>query len=111
MAWRCGTSARTVMSSARSYLPRIRPSPPPVHASRLRSRLSLPTTTSVGRSIGCTQSLMPLHGVVAATRLTSHISVHARAFCDLSQALQQRLVVKGKNVIARIRIAKTEARR
>ncbi|KDO79044.1 hypothetical protein CISIN_1g034774mg [Citrus sinensis] len=82
MAWRCGTSARTVMSSARSYLPRIRPSPPPVHANRLRSRLSLPTTT---RSIGCTQSLMPLHGVVAATHLTSHISVHARAFCDLSQ--------------------------
>ncbi|GAY50244.1 hypothetical protein CUMW_125110 [Citrus unshiu] len=82
MAWRCGTSARTVMSSARSYLPRIRPSPPPVHANRLRSRLSLPTTT---RSIGCAQSLMPLHGVVAATHLTSHISVHARAFCDLSQ--------------------------
>ncbi|KAK9231279.1 hypothetical protein WN943_021512 [Citrus x changshan-huyou] len=82
MAWRCGTSARTVMSSARSCLPRIRPSPPPVHANRLRSRLSLPTTT---RSIGCAQSLMPLHGVVAATRLTSHISVHARAFCDLSQ--------------------------
>lgn len=39
-------------------------------------------------ALACTQSLMPLHSkVAAATRLTSHIAVEARAFCELSQGI------------------------
>ncbi|KAL5821778.1 hypothetical protein ACOSQ3_023660 [Xanthoceras sorbifolium] len=91
MAWRCGSLPRSLISTARSSsirsvssVPRLRPSPPltanPLHSRR--SMFSLPRTIG---ALGCTQSLMPLHSVVAATRLTSHISVEARACCELSQ--------------------------
>lgn len=40
---------------------------------------------TIGGVIGCTQSLLPLHSVVAAARLTSHVAVEARACCELSQ--------------------------
>ncbi|KAJ4714788.1 Protein NUCLEAR FUSION DEFECTIVE 6 like [Melia azedarach] len=96
MAWRCGSLPRTLISTARSSsirsststssLPRLRPSSPPLQANRLHSRRPLlsPPTRSIG-ALGCIQSLMPLHSVVAATRLTCHLSVEVRACCELSQ--------------------------
>ncbi|XP_052170733.1 uncharacterized protein LOC127786960 isoform X2 [Diospyros lotus] len=59
--------------------------PAPLHG--LRSRLvlsSIPRTTS---ALGCIQSLLPLHSVVAAARLTSHIAVQASICCELSQGI------------------------
>lgn len=35
--------------------------------------------------LGCAQSLLPLHSMVAAARLTSHLSVDSRAWRELSQ--------------------------
>ncbi|PWA86850.1 hypothetical protein CTI12_AA135090 [Artemisia annua] len=89
MAWRCGSLPRSLISTARSSTirrsattpfrlpssPTLRPGPTP----------SIPTFRSIGGVIGCTQSLLPLHSVVAAARLTCHISVEARACCELSQ--------------------------
>ncbi|XP_052205160.1 protein NONRESPONDING TO OXYLIPINS 2, mitochondrial-like [Diospyros lotus] len=91
MAWRCGSVPRSLISFAtasvrRSALPlRVPPPPPPLHG--LRSRLvlsSIPRTTS---ELGCIQSLLPLHSVVAAARLTSHIAVQASTCCELSQGI------------------------
>ncbi|XP_042507819.1 protein NONRESPONDING TO OXYLIPINS 2, mitochondrial-like isoform X1 [Macadamia integrifolia] len=90
MAWRSGSIARSLISTARTSslrspppLPRIRP--PPLASSRLQTRrISFPTTRNMGE-IGCMESLMPLHSVVAAARLTSHLAVNARACCELSQ--------------------------
>ncbi|KAM7516483.1 hypothetical protein LguiA_006066 [Lonicera macranthoides] len=89
MAWRCGSLSRSLISTARSStvrsspsLPRLRPPPLPGHRPQSRRLTSLGT---IGGVIGCSQSLLPLHSVVAAARLTSHISVEARACCELSQ--------------------------
>ncbi|CAK9183286.1 unnamed protein product [Ilex paraguariensis] len=91
MAWRSGSLSRSLLSTARTStvrsspsLPRLRPSP--LHSPHLHPPpLSTTIPRTIGGVIGCTQSLLPLHSVVAATRLTSHIAVEARACCELSQ--------------------------
>ncbi|XP_024958852.1 uncharacterized protein LOC112499813 isoform X1 [Cynara cardunculus var. scolymus] len=83
MAWR-GSISRALMSTARTSsfrstapLPRLRP--PPISAPRLHSRrLGNPRTLG---ELGCAQSLLPL---AAGVRLTSHLTVNVRAFCELS---------------------------
>lgn len=40
--------------------------------------------------LGCTISFLPLHGVVPAARLTSHLSINARAFSELSHGTFRR---------------------
>ncbi|XP_043708363.1 protein NONRESPONDING TO OXYLIPINS 2, mitochondrial-like isoform X2 [Telopea speciosissima] len=86
MALRSGSIGRSLISTARASslrspppLPRLRP--PPLASPR---RTSFPTTRTM-RELGCMESLMPLHSVVAAARLTSHLAVNARACCELSQ--------------------------
>ncbi|KAK3019994.1 hypothetical protein RJ639_003342 [Escallonia herrerae] len=101
MASRYGSLSRSLISTARASavrsapsLPRLRP--PPALGSGLNSRrllttanigltLQPPLLRTIGGVIGCTQSLLPLHSVVAASRLTSHIAVEVRACCELSQ--------------------------
>ncbi|KAK1269864.1 hypothetical protein QJS04_geneDACA006326 [Acorus gramineus] len=93
MAWRCGGSiSRSLLSSRTSAfaslrlrpsppspLPRLRSSPLPSSAPpRLRSRPLSSPSRSLG-ALACAQSLLPLHS------LTSHLSVEARACCELSQ--------------------------
>ncbi|XP_018809400.2 uncharacterized protein LOC108982466 isoform X2 [Juglans regia] len=95
MAWRSGSLSRslltTVRSSSRSSsppLPRLRP--PPLTPPRVQSRrlsFASPAPRNLGE-LGCTQSLLPLGNVLATTRLTSHLSVNVRAFCELSHAFQ-----------------------
>ncbi|XP_071709557.1 uncharacterized protein [Rutidosis leptorrhynchoides] len=96
MAWRCGSLPRSLISTARSStirrstttpLPRLRPPPSPIHGHRLHPgpTPSIPSFRTIGGVIGCTQSLLPLHSVVAASRLTCHVAVDARACCELSQ--------------------------
>nr|XP_019702993.1 uncharacterized protein LOC105035766 isoform X2 [Elaeis guineensis] len=91
MAWR-GSIARSLLATARSSssslrspaaAPRLRP--PPLATPRLqRRRPSFAPPRTLGE-LGCAQSLLPLHSVVALPRLTSHLSVSARACCELSQ--------------------------
>ncbi|CAK9187087.1 unnamed protein product [Ilex paraguariensis] len=87
MAWRSSLS-RSLASVVRSStfrsappLPRLRP--PPLSAPR---RLSFSNPRTLGE-LGCAQSLLPLHSVVAGARLTSHLAVNARACCELSHGL------------------------
>ncbi|CAK9318035.1 unnamed protein product [Citrullus colocynthis] len=91
MAWRSsGSLSRSLLSSLRASslrsapsLPRLRP-PPLAAQPRLQSRrLSFSTSRNLGE-LGCTQSLLPMHGIMGATFLTSHLCVSARAFCELS---------------------------
>nr|GEU65788.1 hypothetical protein [Tanacetum cinerariifolium] len=91
MAWRCGSLPRSLISTARSsairrstITPLRLPSSPPLSGPRIRPG-PIPSFRTIGGVIGCTQSLLPLHSVVAAARLTCHISVQARACCELSQ--------------------------
>ncbi|GAB4846935.1 hypothetical protein Ancab_025945 [Ancistrocladus abbreviatus] len=100
MAWRSGSLSRTLVNTARSSplrppstssaLPRLRP-PPSFQANRLHPprRLLLTNPRTLGE-LGCAQSLMPLHSVVADARLTSHVTVDARACCELSQGTFRR---------------------
>ncbi|KAM3757021.1 hypothetical protein ACB098_02G156900 [Castanea mollissima] len=91
MAGRCGSLSRSLLCTARTSirsssssstsLPGLRRSLP----QRLHSRPPLLSSTRTMGELGCAQSLMPLHSAVAAARLTSHISIEARAFCELSQ--------------------------
>ncbi|GMH23613.1 hypothetical protein Nepgr_025456 [Nepenthes gracilis] len=89
MAWRCGSLSRSLIPTARSSS--IRSSPPltrlrspPVSAPRLsHRRLSFAPSRNLGE-LGCTQSFLPLHVAIAIPRLTSHLSVEARACCELS---------------------------
>ncbi|XP_077211590.1 protein NONRESPONDING TO OXYLIPINS 2, mitochondrial-like [Tasmannia lanceolata] len=93
MAWRCGNSlSRSLISTARGSSSSLRPSPalprirsPPLAAPRLQQRgFSFAHPRSLGE-LGCTQSLLPLHSVVATPRLTLHLSFDSRACCELSQ--------------------------
>ncbi|KAK3221570.1 hypothetical protein Dsin_008595 [Dipteronia sinensis] len=100
MAWRCGSLSRSLISTARSSsirtasssVPRLRPSPP-LTANLLQSRRSMFSLPRNIGALGCAQSLMPLHSVVAATRLTPHISVDSRACCELSQVMADQLSI------------------
>ncbi|KAK8529850.1 hypothetical protein V6N13_102743 [Hibiscus sabdariffa] len=90
MAWRsAGSFSRSVFSAGRA--PSFR-SPPPLprlsprtsSAPRLQSRrLSFVPSRNLGE-LGCFQSLLPLNSVVPAARLTSHLTVNVRAFCELT---------------------------
>ncbi|KAK8963992.1 hypothetical protein KSP40_PGU009894 [Platanthera guangdongensis] len=85
MAWR-GSISRAILSVGRSSssslrspaaLPRL--SPPRIQRTRLFA------TSRVPSELGCASSLLPLHSAAAMPRLTSHLSVSARACCELSQ--------------------------
>ncbi|KAG9142325.1 hypothetical protein Leryth_016818, partial [Lithospermum erythrorhizon] len=58
---------------------RLRPPPPPLAASPSLN----PRTNG---ELGYVQSLLPIHNIVAGVRLTSHLTVNAREFCELSLA-------------------------
>ncbi|WOH10149.1 hypothetical protein DCAR_0729611 [Daucus carota subsp. sativus] len=102
MAWR--SASRSLFSTARisisrsssSSLPRLR-SQPHLIGQRINTRRLL-STSNLG-AIGCTQSLLPLHSVVAATRLTSHISVEARAWCELTQGNYSRFCLRNLHFV------------
>ncbi|CAN8327461.1 unnamed protein product, partial [Cochlearia groenlandica] len=90
MAWRsAGSAARSFVSatarapSLRSpspTLPRLRPS----QSSLPRRRFASFTNPRNLGELGCTQSLLPMHNVVAVARLTSRLNANVRAFCELS---------------------------
>ncbi|KAH6773125.1 caspase-6 protein [Perilla frutescens var. hirtella] len=89
MAWR-GSLSRSLMSTARASTFR---SSPPLSAPRLlrparlnSRRLSFSNPSTLGE-LGCIQSLLPLHSMVAGARLTSHLAVNVRAFCELSHGI------------------------
>ncbi|XP_020092348.1 uncharacterized protein LOC109712938 [Ananas comosus] len=83
MAWR-GSISRSLLSTAPSTAARLRPPPLAAAPRPPRRRLPFAPTRPVG-ALGCAQSLLPIHSVVALPRLTSHLSVTARACCELSQ--------------------------
>ncbi|GAB2282665.1 hypothetical protein Dimus_017202 [Dionaea muscipula] len=98
MAWRSGSFSRTLLNSARSTSIRrvtatnttsyasVRLRPPQAFQANLLGtsrRLSFTNPRTLG-VLGCVESLMPLHSVVADSRLTSHVSVEARSCCELS---------------------------
>ncbi|XP_022922831.1 uncharacterized protein LOC111430696 isoform X2 [Cucurbita moschata] len=86
MAWRSsGSLSRALISSVRSSSLRSSPSLPRLRLPPLtaRPRLSFSTSRNLGE-LGCTQSLLPMHSIMGATCLTSHLCVSARAFCELS---------------------------
>ncbi|WOL07817.1 hypothetical protein Cni_G16566 [Canna indica] len=94
MAWR-GSVSRSLLAAARSSASRSTPAVPRLRtptaaAPRIqRRRPSFASPRSLGE-LGCTQSFLPLYSVVAAPRLTSHLSVSARACCELSQGTFRR---------------------
>ncbi|KNA06093.1 hypothetical protein SOVF_184310 isoform B [Spinacia oleracea] len=90
MAWRTGSFSRSFLNATRS--PSIRrsttfrrPTSPLLPNSVRNSRRLSFTNPRSFDVLGCAQSLMPMHNVVADARLTSHIAVDARACCELSQ--------------------------
>ncbi|XP_010277159.1 PREDICTED: uncharacterized protein LOC104611682 isoform X1 [Nelumbo nucifera] len=89
MAWRSGSLSRSLLSATRAHSFRCRPTlphlrPPPLIPRPQPRRFAFANPRTMGE-LGCIQSLMPLHSVVAAPRLTSHLAVDARACCELSQ--------------------------
>ncbi|KAJ1397318.1 hypothetical protein SESBI_31911 [Sesbania bispinosa] len=96
MAWRSGSLSRSFMSSTRASLRPSTPSPlprippPPTAAPRIQfRRFSRPISRNLG-PLGCTQSLLPLHGTMAIICMTSHLSVSERACCELSHGTFRR---------------------
>ncbi|KAK4799319.1 hypothetical protein SAY86_024684 [Trapa natans] len=105
MAWRCGSLPRTFTAAARASSSTFRSSPglsrplrpPSLSGTRVQSRRfsfasprshsTLETLIDVCVSmgeLGCTMSLLPLHSAMCVPRLTSHLTVAARACCELS---------------------------
>ncbi|KAM3363443.1 putative protein isoform X2 [Capsicum galapagoense] len=86
MARRCISISRTLLSTGPSTTLSSSPTLQSLLGQRIQSRRSLSTIlTRTNGVLGCAQSLLPLHSVVAATRLTSHIQMEARTCCHLSQ--------------------------
>nr|XP_009782243.1 PREDICTED: uncharacterized protein LOC104231019 [Nicotiana sylvestris] len=86
MARRCISFSRTLLSGSRPSTVNSSPSVRSILGQRLQSRRSLSTIlTRTNGILGCTQSLLPLHSAVAASRLTSHIQMEASTCCQLSQ--------------------------
>nr|XP_033516632.1 uncharacterized protein LOC104114067 isoform X2 [Nicotiana tomentosiformis] len=86
MARRCISVSRTLLSSSRPSTVHSSPSVQSILGQRLQSRRSISTIlTRTNGVLGCTQSLLPLHSAVAASRLTSHIQMEARTCCQLAQ--------------------------
>ncbi|KAI3448145.1 hypothetical protein Pfo_004810 [Paulownia fortunei] len=103
MAWR-GSLSRSLMSTARASAFRSSPSlsapfasvllhspalasnpaasPSPTPGPKFQILCFQPLIGTLGE-LGCAQSLMPLHSVVAGVRLTSHLAVNVRACCEL----------------------------
>ncbi|CAN6449718.1 unnamed protein product [Victoria cruziana] len=90
MASRYSSVSRSLMAAARSSAAR------PVAIPRAGLRPRRPSSVTQSRrfsfssirmpvELGCASSLFPLHSAVAASRLTSHVSVSVRACCELSQ--------------------------
>ncbi|KAF3323977.1 hypothetical protein FCM35_KLT11444 [Carex littledalei] len=78
------TTARSLRSSS-SASARLRPGPPPSAPRLPRRRLSAAPSRNVGALVGSQSLLLPFDGVVnVGPRLTSYLSVSARAFCELS---------------------------
>ncbi|KAL0384273.1 UNVERIFIED_CONTAM: hypothetical protein Sradi_2821600 [Sesamum radiatum] len=97
MAWR-GSLSRSLISTSRasafrSSAPLSAPRPlrpPSVSSSRVNPRrLSFSNPRTLGE-LGCIQSVMPLHTMLAGARLTSHLAVNVRAFCELSHGTFRR---------------------
>ncbi|XP_073004739.1 uncharacterized protein [Typha latifolia] len=96
MAWR-GSISRSLVATARSASSSLRSPPaaslrrpPPLAGPRLqRGRLSFAPPRPL-EALGCACSLLPLHSAAALPRLTSHLSVSARACCELSQGTFRR---------------------
>ncbi|CAA7398998.1 unnamed protein product [Spirodela intermedia] len=84
MAFR-GSFSRSLFASARSSFRSSAPLPRQRPGHTTGPRLPASGTRRPLAALGCSQSLLPLHSVVAATRLTSHLSVNARACFELSQ--------------------------
>ncbi|KAL4193950.1 hypothetical protein AMTRI_Chr05g66330 [Amborella trichopoda] len=93
MATRFGYAAsRSLMAAARSSIrsaapraPRLRS--PPITTLPTFHRRRLPLTSRWMGELGCLQSMVPLHDVIASARLTSHLSVNTRGCCELSQGI------------------------
>ncbi|KAL8195244.1 hypothetical protein R6Q57_025647 [Mikania cordata] len=88
MAWR-GSISRALMSTARtasfrSTTPPSRLRPPPVSAPLFHSRRLINPRSL--EELACAQSLVPLAGA----RLTPHLTVNVRAFCELSHGTFRR---------------------
>ncbi|XP_068655497.1 uncharacterized protein [Aristolochia californica] len=84
-----GSFSRSFLAAARAATSRSSPAVPrlrPPHFAGLRpSRRSFTSPPRLFRELGSAQSLLPLHSVVAGPCLTCHLSVNARACCELSQ--------------------------
>ncbi|CAH8380052.1 unnamed protein product [Eruca vesicaria subsp. sativa] len=96
MAWRSAGSAARSFVSATARAPSLR-SPPatlprlrPTQSSLPRRRFASFTNPRNLGELGCTQSLLPLHNVVASARLISHLNLNVRAFCELPNGTFQR---------------------
>ncbi|KAH0900831.1 hypothetical protein HID58_040334 [Brassica napus] len=108
MAWRSAGSAARSFVSATARAPSLRPPPAtlprlrPSQSSLPRRRFTNPRFSPVLKlmlifkfewnlgELGCTQSLLPLHNVVASSRLISHLNLNVRAFCELPNGTFQR---------------------
>ncbi|XP_022726305.1 uncharacterized protein LOC111282477 isoform X2 [Durio zibethinus] len=96
MAWRgVGSFSRYVMSVARGSslrnpqpLPHLRP--PTSSSTRFQSRRFSFAPSRNSGVLGCVESFLPLHSVVPTARLTSHLTVNARACCELSHGTFRR---------------------
>ncbi|KAL7119054.1 hypothetical protein ACP275_02G039300 [Erythranthe tilingii] len=97
MAWR-GSVSRSLMSTARSSAFR---SSTPLSAPRRLNPSSAPSSRPIPRrlsfsnprtlgELGCAQSLLPMHSMVAGLGLTSHLAVNVRAYCELYNGTFQR---------------------
>ncbi|CAN4107766.1 unnamed protein product [Withania somnifera] len=84
MAWR-GSFTRSLIraSTCRSSPSLNRLRTPPISAPRSNTRRFSFTTPRTLGALGCTHSFLPLHNVVAGTRLTSHLTVNVRACSEL----------------------------
>ncbi|XP_022725196.1 uncharacterized protein LOC111281789 isoform X2 [Durio zibethinus] len=94
MAWRgAGSFSRYSAARASSLrnpqpLPRLRP--PTSSSTRFQSRRFSFAPSRNSGVLGCVQSFLPLHSVVPTARLTSHLTVNARACCELSHGTFRR---------------------
>ncbi|XP_068657244.1 uncharacterized protein [Aristolochia californica] len=84
-----GSFSRSFLAGARAATSRSTPAGPRVRPPQLGGlrppRRSFSSPPRVFRALGCAQSLLPLHTLVAGSCRTSHLSLNARACCELSQ--------------------------
>ncbi|KAK4340185.1 hypothetical protein RND71_041647 [Anisodus tanguticus] len=91
MAWRGSVTRSLVRASTSRSSPSLSlVRTPPISAPRSNTRRFSFTSPRPLGALGCTQSLLPLHNMVAGTRLTSHLTVNMRACCELYHGTFQR---------------------